>query len=380
MAGIKELAGVWKNIKEVDLRPFSAEAQRGVNIALIGTQSARLSDLADQLRHDPSRPDIRLLSPVLLVDLQAEADNEVKRKGASQANLLIYLAGSTSESPEYLIERLRDWVGSSDTPLLLIKDAQAEEASVGANVPVHGVNWHRLRLITGPLDSTGFLQQALVPAVLDLLPERHLALGRNFPFFRAAIAQKLIQDTCLSNAAYSLSTGIAEIVPVLDIPLNITDMLVLSKAQAFLVYKLGLVLGFSTRWQDYLAEFGSVLGGGFLWRQVARQLVGLIPAWGIIPKIAVAYAGTYVVGNVVLQWYQTGRKVTRSQMRELYGEAFARGRKLARQMVTRLPRPKSKRSQQVSLPDTVETKKCPQCGKFSGPDAQFCQYCATPLA
>ena len=76
------------------------------------------------------------------------------------------------------------------------------------------------------------------------------------------IAHQLINETCFSNAVYSLTTGVAEVVPIFDIPLNITDMVVLTKAQAFLVYKLGLTLGFSTRWQDYLGEFGSVVGGG----------------------------------------------------------------------------------------------------------------------
>jgi hypothetical protein len=90
-------------------------------------------------------------------------------------------------------------------------------------------------------------------------------------------------------------------------------MIVLSKTQAFLAYKLGLTVGFSTNWHDYLREFGGVLGGGFLLRQLARSLVGLIPVWGILPKVAIAYAGTYVVGHTILQWYLTGRHLTKDR-------------------------------------------------------------------
>ncbi|MCI0519505.1 MAG: zinc ribbon domain-containing protein, partial [Chloroflexi bacterium] len=177
---------------------------------------------------------------------------------------------------------------------------------------------------------------------------------------------------------YSLSTGLAEIAPVLGVPLNITDMLVLSKTQAFLVYKLGLALGLSLRWQEYVAEFGGVLGGGFVWRQAARQLVGLIPAWGILPKVAVAYAGTYVVGHVVYRWYLTGRHVNAAQMRQLYQQAFARGKGLAQNLAAKLPRPRRKAKKTEALPATAQ-RTCAQCGKVSAADAQFCQYCGGAL-
>ena len=98
------------------------------------------------------------------------------------------------------------------------------------------------------------------PTVLKLLPNQLLALGRMFPIFREAIAHQLINEACLTNASYAFSTGLAEIVPVLALPLTVTDMVVLTKNQAFLVYRLGLLFGFSTRWQDYVAEFGSVIG------------------------------------------------------------------------------------------------------------------------
>jgi uncharacterized protein (DUF697 family) len=189
-------------------------------------------------------------------------------------------------------------------------------------------------------------------------------------------------------------------------------MIILTKAQAFLVYKLGLVFGFSLNWQDYITEFGSVIGGGFVWRQMARMLVGLIPVWGIVPKVAVSYAGTYVVGHVVLQWYLTGRKITRQQIGDLYKQAFDRGKSYARTLIAKAPRPRLGRARKpktlgfgsppsaasgeiilsedtpilmeetdsapASQPD--ERRVCSECGKINAPDASFCQYCGKPLA
>jgi uncharacterized protein (DUF697 family) len=218
------------------------------------------------------------------------------------------------------------------------------------------------------------------------MPEKHLALGRQFPLFRVTIARQLINETCFSNAAYALSTGIAEVVPVLDLPLNITDMIILTKAQAFLVYRLGLLLGYTTRWQDYITEFGGVIGGGFVWRQLARMLVGLIPVWGIIPKVAVSYAGTYVVGNSVLQWYLTGRHLSRAQLNALYRQALAQGRTYAKTLAERLPKRRQARlpsgQKMAALPSGRRKrgpKHCPNCGKINSKNASFCQYCGQPL-
>ena len=230
------------------------------------------------------------------------------------------------------------------------------------------------QVLHGSVHDPVFMQRGFTPVILELLPERHLALGRQFSLFRVAIAQQLINESCFTNAVYSFSTGIAEVVPFFDIPLNITDSIVLTKAQAFLVYKLGLTLGFSTRWQDYLGEFGGVIGGGFVWRQLARMLIGLVPIWGIVPKVAIAYSGTFVVGHVVLQWYLTGRKITKQQMRALYTQALLNGKKIAQGLLSRLPRPRVG-WRKKPLPPALNPKICPFCMKPNAPDANFCQYC-----
>ncbi|MBI1823413.1 MAG: hypothetical protein HYR80_04800 [Nitrospirae bacterium] len=148
----------------------------------------------------------------------------------------------------------------------------------------------------------------------------------------------MVSDTARANAMYTLGTGVAEIIPVLDLPLNAADILVLTKNQALLIYKLGLALGLSTRWEDHLAEFGGAVGVGFLWRQIARQLVGLIPVIGIAPKVAIAYAGTVALGEAILFWYQTGKKISGQGMREMYANALARGKVIAHELMTHTPR------------------------------------------
>jgi uncharacterized protein (DUF697 family) len=376
--GIKDLTNVWKNIREVDLRPIQEQALRLVKLAIVGRPGVGRHTLADQMRRDPQRPESKTQTILSISDLNSE-------DWVSAAELIILMLDATSNDSSQEQALAKKWAKAGKNVVVffnkidLLGNQQIITGSVG---------WQVERVLYGSALDEGFVQREFVPLILELLPDRHLALGRQFPLFRTSISNQLIQESCYANAFYSLSTGIAEVVPVFDIPLNITDMVVLTKAQAFLVYRLGLVLGFSTRWQDYLGEFGSVVGSGFVWRQMARMLVGLIPVWGIVPKVAVAYSGTYVVGHVVLQWYLTGRHISNQQMRALYIKALENGKKMGQSMVSRLPRthitprlprprlprPRLGWRKAAQLP-ALTAKTCLFCGKSNAPDANLCQYC-----
>lgn len=365
---LTNIPNIWKNIKEMDLRPLREQALRIVKIAIIGAPGAGRAELARQIRSDPAHGNMETQSPLLVADLDAFQQ-------AESADLIILAV--RGEEEDHIRDALKGGWRSAGKKMLLFVNQSSPQAGA---LPGAWEGLGARRVIYGPLDDVNFLRRELAPAVIEMLPEQLMALGRYFPLFREPIARKLINDTCISNATYAISTGLAEMVPVLDIPLNVADLFVLSKAQAFLVYKLGLTLGLSTEWRDYVAEFGSVLGGGFLWRQLARSLVGLIPAWGIVPKVAVAYAGTYVVGNAVLQWYLTGRHITRKQMNELYTQAFARGKNIAADLLRRVPRPQKRNQRRITLPFSKSKRTCPNCGRQNSPDADFCQYCGQRLS
>jgi uncharacterized protein (DUF697 family) len=363
MAGWKELANVWKNVREVDLRPIREEALREVRLALVGEEGSGRRTLAEQLRRDPNRPNTRVHTPVNILGLDPAAE-------IVDADLIIIVVRAASKDLQRHQVLARQWT-SAGKKVVVFYNLGDDGQQAGTSEM--DVVWDALRLFVGRADDSDYLLKTFVPAIIELMPDLLLSFGRHFPLFRVPVAHHLINDTAFSNAAYALSSGLAEIVPVLGIPLNITDMVVLTKAQAFLVYRLGLELGFSTRWQDYVSEFGSVVGGGFLWRQLARYLVGLIPVVGILPKVAVSYAGTYVVGQVVLRWYLTGRHVSPQQVRGLYRQAFEQGKNVARNLLAKTPRPRLIRRRRAELPPGGQN--CPNCGKVSAADAAFCQYC-----
>jgi uncharacterized protein (DUF697 family) len=330
VAGIKNLSLVWQNIKEIDLKPIRDSATYPVRIAVVGTPGAGKHTLAEQMRTDPARPGIHTQSTLALITVEAATE-------VPDAHLIIVLVDATRADFEEEQLLVKKWSEGGKNVLVFINKIDLVNSKI---VGDDRQGWQASRVIYGSVNDIVSLEREFIPTVLEFLPQQHIALGRQFPLFRLTIAHQLINDTCLSNAAYSFSTGLAEIVPVLDLPLNLTDLIILTKSQAFLAYKLGLLLGFSTRWQDYVTEFGGVIGSGFVWRQIARSLIGLVPGWGILPKVAIAYSGTYVVGNAILGWYLSGRHLSPKQMQALSVQAFARGKEYARKLGGKIPRPR----------------------------------------
>lgn len=381
MAGLSSITNAWSLVSEIDLRPLREQAETQLKIALVGKPGSGRHILAEQMRRDPSRPGSEYPGPLLILNLE-------EAQSLPQADLVILLLNEldSDDSAERVL--VRGWLDTGKRVLVVVNqqavpaDASPESAhSLSIALIENWKGWGHRNVLVGNVQETKFLLAEFVPAVMRLLPEYHLALGRSYPLFRQPVAHHLINDACFTNAAYSLSSGLVEIVPVLNIPMNVADVVILTKNQIFLAYKLGLALGMSTQLQSYITTFGGVLGAGFFWRQLAHMLVGLIPAYGIIPKMGVSYAGTYVVGNVVLKWYLTGKHISKGQMRQLYSQAFSRGKQVAAKMVSKRKRVDSgrKRKPRKALPASPVERICTQCGKANAPDASFCQYCGTHL-
>ena len=174
------------------------------------------------------------------------------------------------------------------------------------------------------LDETTDLEEVAASLLKAIPTEQRLSLARHVPLLRPAYARWLIDQTSSSNAVFAASAGLAGVVPLLNIPLNVADIIVLTKNQLIMAYKLALAEGKSGKPNELMKEVLSVLGGGLLFRQIARELVGLIPVWGILPKVVVAYGGTYVIGETVHLWASEGKTASAKQMARFYKEARAK--------------------------------------------------------
>lgn len=171
----------------------------------------------------------------------------------------------------------------------------------------------------------------LGPVLIELMPDLNLALGRRVPVLRPLIAQKLIRSTSTENAQIAALTNLADLVPVVG-PIigSAADLIVLTRNQVMMVYRLALLHGKSIGSTGRLiSEVIPVLGLGFLWRTIARSLVGMMPlGLGIVPKIAMAFAGTYAVGQAASYFYTTGRKPPKVILNDIALDATAQWKRL----------------------------------------------------
>lgn len=182
----------------------------------------------------------------------------------------------------------------------------------------------------------------LVEDVLDRRDEQSLALARLFPPFRTAVARRTIHGISKENALFSLMTALPNVVPSLgELPWAVgefaSDTAVLTANQIRMAFLLAGASDREVGYREQRSEIGSIIAGAWGWRAAARQLTGKIPfGGGLLPKAAIAYAGTYVVGLSLERIYRIGYGLTRDERREAYDDALARGKEVAAGLLARV--------------------------------------------
>jgi uncharacterized protein (DUF697 family) len=293
--GSLKLANVWRVIREVDLDAIRREALAPFELAIIGEAT-----LATRVQAELSPGGA--MAPHRFIHVNPPGGSPT----VPTAVILVMTPGPRSED---LDQTLRYLTSRSVPHALVVAD------------------------VAGPLEPA--LSEA-VGAIVHFLPvEARLAFAHQLPAFRAPLYDLVIEETARANASFAFTSGLAESVPILTLPLNLGDMVVLTKNQLLMGYRLVLASGRDGEPRHLIGELLGVLGGGLLFRQLARQLVGLIPVVGIVPKVAVAYGGTWAVGQAVVLWATTGRAATADAVRSFTKEGLERGKAAARDIVER---------------------------------------------
>jgi uncharacterized protein (DUF697 family) len=192
-------------------------------------------------------------------------------------------------------------------------------------------------VLVDPRDARS-VEQHVVPALLRALPNLSIALGRSVPLFRQRVAAQVIAETARVNAEFALLSSLPTNIPVIGTVIGGgADLLVLTKNQAMMLYRLAAVFGRSLESRATIAaEIAPVVGAAFFWRTVSRTLVGLLPGLvASVPKTMVAYAGTYTVGRMAQYYYASGRRPPEAVLVSFRREAA----RLAKRFV---PRPRQR--------------------------------------
>ena len=308
-------------LREIDLRRIRREAEAPMQLRLAGEPRAvRL--LTALLSPTPGAPEA---APALVVAPDALPEGPAAR--ARTVTVLSVPGGDTTPEQRRQIERWR----SSGWPLVLAVLDDERYATTEAEAEGG-------RVFLPAMPGAKAVSERLAPAILEAVDDENerTALGRSLPVLREAAVERLIEEASRANALYSATTGLAEFLPALVIPLTAADLIVLTKNQLVMAYRIALVAGKQGRPADVLGEMLSVVGGGLFFRQVARELVGLVPVLGWLPKVAIAYAGTRVIGLTVRRWAIEGEVVGVGEMARLREEAVRAGRAVALALRDRL--------------------------------------------
>ncbi|MDQ6929276.1 MAG: hypothetical protein M3126_01240 [Candidatus Eremiobacteraeota bacterium] len=215
-------------------------------------------------------------------------------------------------------------------------NAQALTVLKAARLPVFAVTVDENAQPAGPTGApaAGTFAEYAVPAIskealkgrlfthlIETCKGVEIAVGRNLPALRETVAAKLTRDAANNALKIALASAVVDHVPVIGIVLGALasagDTVAITGLQMMLLLQIEAAYGKDPDVQR-MWQLLPVVGGGFGWRMIARELSGFIPVAGIGIKGAIAYAGTIVVGEGVTFYYEHGRHMSKNQATAIY--------------------------------------------------------------
>lgn len=244
-------------------------------------------------------------TPGHVVDLQESAYDE--------SAAVIYLLDATQgiRGQDYtLITKLR----AKEKPLVVALNkadmlgANADEVCAEAAARLHVQDVIPISARDG-----ANIAEELIPAIIDTSPDAALTIGRALPRFRRDAAQKLVRTATL----VSLAAGL-EPIPLVDIPILLGN-------QIRLVLRLAAVYDQPLS-AKYARELVLTIASGLAMRYLAEEAAKAVPVAGDLVSGAIAAAGTWTLGQVAIEYFEGGKKISRSQVNELFSRFYTQFR------------------------------------------------------
>jgi len=159
-----------------------------------------------------------------------------------------------------------------------------------------------------------------------------LPLARQYPAFRQSFVERTIHSVARENALFAVATALPDVVPSLvELPWAFgewaSDTAFMTANQFRMAFLIAAACDSEIGFLEQKGQMLVIAGGAFGWRAIARELVGKIPlGGGLIPKGAIAYAGTYLVGKGLERYHNRETELGREERNEVYNMALEKGR------------------------------------------------------
>ena len=257
--------------------------------------------------------------PFTLVDTPGHLPN-IMESGMDQASVIVFLLdatkGLTMEDRE-----LYDTIKKMKKPTIIAVN-KIDELKGGESGDQIATEIAVLLGVAGiiPISArTGKnVVDELIPAMIDASPEAALVIGYELPRFRREAAQRIIRNAML----VSLAAGL-EPIPLVDIP-------ILLGTQIRLVLRIAALYGEplnSAEAGKHARELITTMAGGIGLRYLAEQAAKAVPFGGDFIAGAIAGAATWSIGEVALEYYEGGKRISPNRIRQMYFDFYRRFRK-----------------------------------------------------
>jgi uncharacterized protein (DUF697 family) len=286
--------------------------------------------------------DIRKIYAGLNANEVREASEREVRIGLLATSDAVYRDMEDFLVPAHLDPQARSQALQTITRLESLKGTAAQDFDVLLCEPGVGLPRNGYLFDPASVGSNGG-DEALIECVVEENQAIELALARAFPVFRKSVAHRIIGRISRENATLALLTALPNVLPsFIELPWAVgefaTDTAFLTMNQIRMALMMAAVYDRPVGYSEQKASIAGIAAGAFGWRAIARELVGKIPlGGGLIPKAAIAYAGTWVVGTGLDRLYRTGIGFSRAERREAWTRAITRGREIASDLHNKLP-------------------------------------------
>jgi hypothetical protein len=192
--------------------------------------------------------------------------------------------------------------------------------------------------LPGPPDAFSFSPchpERTVEQIIQRREELGLPLARHLFPFRQPVVNQVIRTISKENALFAMATALPDLVPsLLSMPWFIgefaSDTGFLTVNQVRMAFLIAAASDRAVGYREQRGQIGSIIAGAFGWRALARELAGKIPfGAGLIPKAAIAFAGTYVVGLSLDRLNRVGYGFSRAERQLTYERALVDGTAVA---------------------------------------------------
>jgi len=266
------------------------EAKRLVSIAIVGSENSGKTRLRDVL----TSPSSGAKEIVFSLDWDSVAESE--REAVRKADAVLVVLNPIADLEQQVV--LAKEVMQVNSSHLLAVNMVNEISDIEIRVrPIESFLEDLAEKAMFISSSKNLnIEDELVARVFEIMHSKgkEIALASRAPVFRNLAASKVIHRASAQNGLI----GVVTILPGADMPLLTANQLkMVLKIAAIYNEELSL-----TR----LKELITVVGTGFAFRGLARQLLDFVPGIGWVIKGAVAFTGTEALGKAAQKYFKEG--------------------------------------------------------------------------